>query len=263
MNELQIVKLENTDITQWDFSTLRAELQSRLDYYASLVYTDANIKDAKGDRADLNKVKKAIEDARKAFKAKCLEPYNALEPQIKELVEMVEEQRLLIDSTVKDYEQRKKDEKEKTVKEYYNRKAVVLGTLAEPLYPKLFDKKWVAASAPKAKYEEGILTAINAAAADIEKIRATASPFIDTLLDVYVHTLSLEQVMAKKDELEQAAQRASISFTPAPESTLPAPAAVPEIQTDDGISMKIYATKYQLEQLTDFMKAIGVRYEIL
>ena len=157
MNELQIVKLENTDISQWDFSMLRAELQSRLDYYASLVYTDANIKDAKGDRADLNKVKKAIEDARKSFKAKCLEPYNALEPQIKELVEMVEEQRLMIDSTVKDYEQRKKDEKEKAIKKYYDRKAVVLGALAEPLYPKLFDKKWVAATASKAKYEEGIL----------------------------------------------------------------------------------------------------------
>ena len=263
MNELQIVKLENTDISRWDFSMLRAELQSRLEYYASLVYTDANIKDAKGDRADLNKVKKAIEDARKSYKAKCLEPYNKLEPQIKELVDMVEEQRLLIDSTVKDYEQRKKDEKEKAIKKYYDRKAVVLGALAEPLYPKLFDKKWVAATASKAKYEEGILTAINSAAVHIDVIRSLHSPFVDTLLDTYVDTLSLEQVMAKKDELEQAAQRASINFTTAPESTLPTSAAVPETQTDDSISMKIYATQSQLEQLTDFMKAIGVRYEML
>ncbi len=263
MNELQIIKLENTDISQWDFSMLRAELQSKLEYYSSLVYTDANIKDAKGDRADLNKVKKAIEDARKAFKAKCLEPYNALEPQIKELVEMVEEQRLLIDSTVKDYEQRKKDEKEKAIKEYYDRKAVVLGALAEPLYPKLFDKKWCNASTARPAYEQGILEAINSAAVHIDVIRSLHSPFVDTLLDTYVDTLSLEQVMAKKDELEQAAQRASISFAPAPESALPSPAAEPEVQTDDGISMKIYATNSQLEQLTDFMKAIGVRYEML
>ena len=97
MNELQIVKLENTDISQWDFSMLRAELQSRLEYYASLVYTDANIKGAKGDRADLNKVKKAIEDARKSYKAKCLEPHNKLEPQKKERVEMDEEKRVVIE----------------------------------------------------------------------------------------------------------------------------------------------------------------------
>ena len=128
---------------------------------------------------------------------------------------------------------------------------------------KVFYKKWVAATASKAKYEEGILTAINSAAVHIDVIRSLNSPFVDTLLDTYVDTLSLEQVMSKKDELEQAAQRASISFTPAPESTLPAPAAVPETQTDDSISMKIYATQSQLEQLTDFMKAIGVRYEML
>ena len=263
MNELQIIKLENTDISRWDFSMLRAELQSRLEYYSSLVYTDANIKDAKGDRTDLNKLKKAIEDARKAFKAKCLEPYEVLEPKIKELVEMVEQQRLMIDTTVKDYEQRKKDEKERAVREYYDRKAVVLGALAEPLYPKLFDKKWCNASTARPAYEQGILEAINSATAHIEAIRSLASPFVDTLLDVYVDTLSLEKVMAKRDELEQAAQRASISFTPVPETS--SPPSVPEEneQSDDSICMKIFATGNQLEQLTDFMKAIGVRYEML
>ena len=263
MNELQIIKLENTDISRWDFSMLKAKLQSRLEYYSSLVYTDANIKDAKGDRADLNKVKKAIEDARKAFKAKCLEPYEALEPKIKELVEMVEQQRVTIDTTVKDYEQRKKDEKERAVREYYDRKAVVLGALAEPLYPKLFDKKWCNASTARPAYEQGILEAINSAAVHIDVIRSLASPFVDTLLDVYVDTLSLEKVMAKKDELEQAAQRASISFTPMPETASPPSVPEEKEQSDDSICMKIFATGNQLEQLTDFMKAIGVRYEML
>ena len=106
MNELQIIKLENTDIIGWNFAMLRAELQSRLDTYAGIIYTDETIKDAKNDRTTLNKVKKVIEDARKAYKARCLAPYDALEPEIKELVDMVEKQRVLIDETVKDYETR-------------------------------------------------------------------------------------------------------------------------------------------------------------
>lgn len=65
MNELQIIRLENTDISGWDFATLRAELQSRLDFYANLVYTDDTIKDAKKDLTTLNKVKKVIEDGGK------------------------------------------------------------------------------------------------------------------------------------------------------------------------------------------------------
>ena len=108
MNDLQIVNLENTDITAWDFSAIKAELQRHLDAYAGLVYTDDSIKEAKNDRATLNKVKKAIDEARKAYKAKCLAPYEAMEPQIKELLDLVEGQRTLIDDTVKDYENRQK-----------------------------------------------------------------------------------------------------------------------------------------------------------
>ena len=54
MNDLQIVRLDNTDITGWDFAMLKAELQSRLDSYAGLVYTDETIKSAKTDRTTLN-----------------------------------------------------------------------------------------------------------------------------------------------------------------------------------------------------------------
>ena len=61
MNDLQTINLENTDISNWDFVRLRAELQRGLDTYAGIAYTDDSIKDAKNDRTTLNKVKKIIE----------------------------------------------------------------------------------------------------------------------------------------------------------------------------------------------------------
>ena len=112
MNDLQIINLENTDISSWDLLLLKSELQKSLDNYAGLFYTEETIKDAKNDRATLNKAKKVIEDARKAYRAKCLAPYDAIEPQIKELVDMVEQQRVLIDETVKSFENRQKEERE-------------------------------------------------------------------------------------------------------------------------------------------------------
>ena len=117
MNELQIVKLDNTDITMWDFPALKAELQASLSNFDGLVYTDNSIKDAKKDRTTLNKAKKVIEDARKAYKARCLEPYEAIEPQIKELTSLIEQQRLQIDATVKELECRQKEAKKKDYKE--------------------------------------------------------------------------------------------------------------------------------------------------
>ena len=89
MNELQIISLENTDISSWNFEILREELQRSLDHYTGIVYTEDSMREAKNDRATLNIVKKIIEDARKAYKARCLAPYDAVEPKIKELVEMV------------------------------------------------------------------------------------------------------------------------------------------------------------------------------
>ena len=269
MNDLQIVRLENTDITGWDFAMLKAELQSRLDSYAGLVYTDETIKSAKTDRTTLNKVKKAIEDARKAYKARCLAPYEALEPQIKELVEMVEKQRLLIDETVKDYETRQKEAKEIEVRKYYDRKAVVLGAYADALYSKLLDKKWINATTARAKYEEGIMVAINGAVADMEAIRGAETPLVETLLDVYVETLSMEKVKEKQEELEVAAKKASLTTVEeaveAIGTSVQAPVIASQViaDTEAGTVMRVYATQNQINQISDFMKAIGVRYELL
>lgn len=269
MNELQIVNLENTDITTWDFPMLKAELQRRLDAYSGLVYTDDSIKEAKNDRATLNKVKKAIDEARKAYKAKCLAPYEAMEPQIKELLDLVEGQRTLIDDTVKDYESRQKEAKEVEVRKFYDRKAVLLGDLADVLYPKLFSTKWTNASTGKAKYEEDIQIAINGAANDIASIKALNSPFVDTLIAVFTETLSMDRVNAKQAELEAAAKRASL--TTVEQATASIGVQTPAVETKNatvsnaecGTVIKIHATQNQMNQITDFMKAIGVHYELV
>jgi hypothetical protein len=68
MNELKVMNLDNTDISTWDFSSLKTELQAYLSEYEGLVYTDETIKDAKKDRTTLKKAKDAIEDAKKAYR---------------------------------------------------------------------------------------------------------------------------------------------------------------------------------------------------
>lgn len=268
MNELQIIRLENTDISGWDFSSLRAELQSRLDFYAGLVYTDETIKDAKKDRATLNKVKKVIEDARKAYKARCLAPYDALEPDMRSLVDMVEKQRSLIDSTLKEYEARQKQAKELEIKKFYDRKAIALGDLADRLYPMILDSKWLNASSQRSRYEEEIIAAIASAAADIETVRAWGSPFVDTLIELYCQTRSVDRVKEKQIELEAAARKASLTAeqelpTADPHSLQSDVSGKAAPRSDSGTVLRIIATKNQLDQITDFMKAIGVRYELV
>lgn len=262
MNELQIVNLEQTDISTWNFDQIKEELSRVLAVYKTTVYTDETIKSAKQDKSTLAKAKKLIEDQRKAYKAKCLAPYEALEPQIKELVTLIEEQRILVDEVVKDYTERQKQKKEEEIRKYYDKKATVLGVYADALYSKILDPKWMNSSTSKAKYEEEIQIAIHNAMNDITAIQNMNSPFVETLLEKYISTLSLEDAKAQHEELVAATSKAGLNQN----ENMPVPVNTSELKlkTDagDGILLKIYANEIQFKQVCDFMKAIGINYDI-
>lgn len=266
MNELQVISLDNTDISTWNFATLKAELQAYLSDYEGLVYTDDTIKDAKKERMTLNKAKNVVEDARKAYKARCLEPYEALEPQIKELTSLIEGRRQQIDDIVKEYENRQKEIKEKEVREYFDRVSGCFGENADRIWQKVFDPKWTNATTGAAKYREAIQIAVASASRDMESIRAMDSPFKDTLTELYLETLSMDAVHQKNDELKEAAGKAGlIGITPAENVPVPEtkPEEKPQANEEEGTVLRIHASQTRLNQICDFMKAIGVSYEIL
>lgn len=264
MNGLEIIDFEKNDITTWNFINLKEELSEALSVYKTMAYTDENIKMAKDDKAKLAKAKKIVEEQRKAYKAKCLAPYEALEPQIKEIVGMLEEQRVAIDDVVKDFTERQKAEKKEVVRTYYEKKAFVLGELATPLFEKILDPKWLNASASKAKIEEAVQIAINNAFNDINAIKAMESPFVDTLLEKYVATLSLEEAKAKHTELVEAVTKAGVNQQQAEASSQTVKVEEKQVvaNSEEGTVLKVYASQSQLNQVLDFMKAIGVAYEV-
>lgn len=260
MEELQLVSLEQTEITAWNFAALKEELARALSVYKTTVYTDDTIKLAKDDKAKLAKAKKIVEDQRKAFKAKCMEPYDAIEPQVKELVAMIEEQRVAIDDVVKDYTDRQKAEKEAKIKAFYDKKAHVLGALAEPLFEKLLDQKWLTASSGN-KYQEELQIKINEALSDVRAILAMESPFVDTVMEKYVATLSVDEAKAKHEELVDAASKAGLGQQTT-QSAVSAPVKEQTIDAENGILVKMYGNKSQVTQVMDFAKALGVNIEI-
>ena len=268
MDHLQLTVLESTGITRWDFDALKAELGRRLQAHEVIACTDENIRLVKADRTELSRAKKVIEDARRAYKSKCLEPYEALEPRIKELTDIIDRQRAVIDNAVKEYEARQKEEKQREIRQYYDRKASELGEYADALWEKLFDPKWANASTARSKYEVAVIAAVDRAKRDMDTIRATGSPFTKTLLEEYVRTLSLEVALGKNEELTQAAKAAGLADAGLADAA-PTEAAEPPKVTqkfsgvEGGIILKIHASDRQLEQLCDFMTAIGVSYERL
>lgn len=266
MKELPVILNDNIDISTWDFSTIKVELQAFLSDYDGLVYTDETIKDAKTDRATLNKAKKVVEDAKKAYKSRCLQPYKEIEPLINELTGLIEERWLPIDKIVKEFEGRQKEAKEKKIRKYFDEASGNFGENADQIWQKIFDPKWTNATTSEAKYRDAIQIAIASVSRDMESIKDLNSRFENTLTEVYLDTLSMDNVLQKKEELEMAAEKAGLMDSIKVETAAVSkgkPEEMPQANEDEGTLLRIYASQKELNQVCDFMKAIGVTYEIV
>ena len=104
----------------WNHEEIKKEVAEKVSYYANLFYTDDQIKDAKADRAKLNKFVQALETKRKEVKKQCLSPYESFEKQMKEITSVVNEAIQAIDQQVKGYEEKKKADKLTAIRGYWN-----------------------------------------------------------------------------------------------------------------------------------------------
>ena len=69
MDELMIITRQAPGVVTFDnFEEIKAWLAERLDGYKNLVYSEDSLKRAKADKADLNRLKKALDERRKEIK---------------------------------------------------------------------------------------------------------------------------------------------------------------------------------------------------
>ena len=122
-------------VIEYNHEELKSELSEQLQKYKNIVVTEDSIKEFKADKANLNRLKTALEDKRKEVKKQCLQPYENFEKNIKELIALIEEPIKVIDSQLKEIESKKKEEKA-----YYDN----IGKF-EQLVPldKIFHSKWL------------------------------------------------------------------------------------------------------------------------
>lgn len=128
-------------VIEYNHEELKAELSEQLKKYQNIVVTEESAKEFKADKANLNRLKTALEDKRKEVKKQCLQPYENFEKNIKELIALIEEPIKVIDSQLKEIESKKKEEKANEIEKiYYDN----IGKF-EQLVPldKIFHSKWL------------------------------------------------------------------------------------------------------------------------
>ena len=195
--EIGSLKIEN-------FDAVKNNLEQYLQRYKHTVYTEDDIKLAKLDRRDLNRVRNQLDDARKMMKKKWMEPYNVFENQIKELQEMIKPSLKEVTDIIYDSEDKEKDTKRKMIEHFAKENSkVLLGNLTNSVVEssEFIDKKWLNKSTPVKEWQPAVINKIQKCSKDLQTIQLIGGKYQSTLIQHYLKTLSLDDIEDYRNQL--------------------------------------------------------------
>lgn len=192
---------------EWNYDELKAELSQKLEDYKGLVYTEEQIKEAKADRAKLNALATAIDSKRKEIKKQCLQPYEAFEAQIKDLLALIKEPVSLIDTQIKDFEEEKKKKKLEEVKALFEKLKDEAGEELEFIsFEQVFEDKFLNASTSLKQVETVINNVFNSVKCNLKTI-AELKDYTFEATEVYKETLNLNEALEKAKYMVDMAEK--------------------------------------------------------
>lgn len=266
----------------FNFDDMKNELSVKLENYNALVVTEDSIKEAKSDRANLNKLKTAIEDKRKEVKKLCLAPYESFEKQCKEIVALIDAPIKSIDGQIAVFDQKLQDEKWEQISAYYQSEVKEL----LPVVPleKIVSPKWKNKTESVENVCNGIGDTLERIRAELESLENTPEEFRAQVKDVYLKEFSIVQARQeykrldeRKKQLEEMERRKIEASKQKPE-TVPTPAVAPDpVPAETPVaekpklvevpiysaSFKVKGTKEQLIALKQFFTENNINYEVI
>lgn len=255
----------------FNFEEIKSELAGKLQVYQNMVVTESGIREAKADRANLNKFKAALADSRKAVKAQWNQPLSDFEGKMKELERMVDEPIGAIDRQVKAYDEAKKQDKRQQIERFFEG---AVGDLEEVLpLSKIWNDRWLNATYPMKDIEKEIVERIRKTHSNIGIIVAMQLPCCDQMLSTYLETLDMSRAMEEKHKYEQAqkAKAQAKQAEPAPSSPAEQPVAEAVVNTPQEtareaapdlrvLDFRVWVTPEQMQALKAFLVQNHIRY---
>lgn len=199
--EFKILSPQDGNLVQdisWNNEELKAEISAKMEDYKGLVFTEETIKEAKKDRASLNKLRSAFEDERKKIKKLYMDPYNRFEKQVKEVIALIDEPIRLIDAQIKEVEENKKLQKRKEIEELFES----IGFQNFVSLHQIWDEKWLNASVPMTKIEEQMKSEMYRIGEEVVTI-SRLPEFSFEAMDLYKKTLDLTQAIQEGQRLSE------------------------------------------------------------
>ena len=201
--QLEVKKFE-LGVIETNLNELEAYVNENLAKYQGLVYTDEQIKDAKTDRKNLNKLSEAINDWRIRQEREFNEPFAAVKEQCNRIVGRIEETSGKINSQVKAYEQSQKEQKKQQIAAYWDE--IKLHDI--PL-EKIFDERWLNTTFSEKEWKAALNQRKERITADLASFANYAdAKMCEFMITEYMKTLNVQTCLDRWNEQVEAERRA-------------------------------------------------------
>ena len=287
--ELKIYNPQDDGFVQkieWNYEELKTEVVAAADSYAVSVYTDDTIKQAKADRARLNKFVDALKGKRTEIRKKLLEPDEQFGKEVQEIIGIVQRALDNIDGQVKDYERRQREEKTAKVRDFYDSN-IHEDIITYLPFERVMKPEYALASTTMKSIKEEILSLIQKVDEGLAILKVD-SPYVGEMKEVFLRTYDIGAAVAERNRLEAAEQKRQeyvaeqarikaerdarikaeaqeVINAGKPVQTAPAPAPQPKTETVEDpvnvIDFRVYVTRSQAVALKDFLNNNGIRFE--
>lgn len=192
----------------WNYEELKEQITEKAEMYMSLVYSEDQMKEAKRDRADLNRFKKALNAKRIDVKKQVMDPYTTFEEQMKELVSIVDKAVSNIDVQVKGYEEGLRQEKDEKCRSLWEE---CIGDLIRTVqYDKIRKEEWLKRSMSMKAIREDMTEMAERIDRELKLIGADFSKFVFEMKEEYLKEFSFQSAMELKQRLEETEKKKAI-----------------------------------------------------
>ncbi len=288
MEEIRVNVEQKNGVIGFNFEEIKEKLNSELEIYKNMIFTEESKTEAKKTIASLRKLKKSVNDKKLEVKKSFMIPYTNFEAQVKELDNLIDEPINFINNQVEEFERKRVEEKKALISEIY---AEIMAEHEEasgylPLQ-RIYDSKWENATTTKKAITETITERVDHVEKDLGIIRSMGSEFEDKGIEKYKATLELsdaieimnqyqkqkEEILRRQEEeakrkAEEEARKASeadsVIDTPMQEApvtqTAPEEKFIEPKPVNNSIVYEIIADPFQIVQLEAFMRENDIKF---
>lgn len=200
--QLKMNEVKLPESVSFNYDELKNEISEKADFYANLVFTESQMAEAKSTRADLNKLKTALNDERLRQEKTYMEPFNKFKAQINEIISLIDAPVKSIDAQIKGFEEKQKEEKFEKIEEFWD------GT-GHPEWLScnmIFDSKWLNKSFSMKKVQEAIIEKLDQIIGEIETLKKLPE-FSFEAIEVYKQNLDINKAISEGQRLSDIQKR--------------------------------------------------------